>query len=68
MEEHARQIKLKQEQEMERAVAARLLREKQQAMVSRFKSLKFTFYIFPEPRIVVVNSVALSTKVKLYPF
>jgi len=36
MEEHARQLQLKQEQDLQRAVSARLSREKQQSMVGRF--------------------------------
>jgi len=37
MEEHARQIKLKQQQELEKATSVRLSLEKQQAMVSQTK-------------------------------
>jgi len=36
MEEHARQIKQRQEQDLERATSLRLSRERQQAMVSGF--------------------------------
>jgi len=37
MEEHARQIKLRQQQELEKAASLRLSRERQQAMVSGLK-------------------------------
>jgi len=40
MEEHARQIKVKQEQELQRATSNRLLLEKQQSMVSRLFKIR----------------------------
>jgi len=43
MEEHARQIKLRQQQELERATSLRLSHERQQAMVSKYQ-YRFNVY------------------------